>query len=131
MSFDIEQFRLDFPEFAIGSPYTYTDEMITFWAGIGDQLLNTERWATLRTYGLELFVAHNITLQMMNIGSVAAGESPGTATGLINSQGAGGISIGIDTQAIIEKDGGDYNSTQYGRQFLRLSRIIGMGGSVV
>ena len=94
-------------------------------------MLNTVRWGDLRTHGLELFVAHNIVLQAQDVADASAGLVPGNNAGVIASQGAGPVSMSIDTMNTAEKDGGNYNLTSYGRQFLRLSRIIGMGGQVV
>ena len=127
VSFNIDQFRLDFPEFA--STTKYTDAMITFWGTVGDLQLNANRWGSLRLYGLQLFVAHNVTLQAMDVASAAIpGGAPGTATGLISNQNAGSVSVGIDTQASIEDAGGNYNLTSYGRSFLRMARMMGIGG---
>ena len=126
-TFDSSQFRLDFPEFS--DVVKYTNNMIGFWAGIGDKMLNSNRWGTLRTYGMELFVAHNMVLQSQDMAASAiAGGTPGGASGLITSQSAGSISVSIDTQGSIEENGGNYNLTKYGTIFIRLSRMVGIGG---
>lgn len=124
----VSTFRRDFPEFA--NVTTYPASMINFWASLGDTMLNTVRWGDLRTHGLELFVAHNITLQAQDIADAAAGGIPGGG-GLVASQSAGSVSVSMDTTSGAEQDGGNYNLTTYGKQFLRLSRIVGMGGAFV
>lgn len=124
----VSTFRSDFPEFA--NVTTYPTSMINFWASLGDTMLNTVRWGDLRTHGLELFVAHNITLQAQDIADAAAGGIPGGG-GLVASQSAGSVSVSMDTTSGAEQDGGNYNLTTYGKQFLRLSRIVGMGGAFV
>ncbi len=121
-------FRSDFPEFA--NVANYPTSMINFWAVLGDKMLNEDRWGDLRTHGLELFVAHNITLQAQGIADAAAGGIPGGG-GLVASQSAGSVSVSMDTTSGAEQDGGNYNLTTYGKQFLRLSRIVGMGGVFV
>jgi hypothetical protein len=127
--FDKAQFRLDFPEFS--DEVKYPDSMITFWSGLGDKLLHTRRWGDLRPEGLALYTAHNIVLAAQNVEDGAAGAAPGAEGGLIASESAGPLSVNLDTQSTIEQDGGNYNLTNYGTQFLRLSRIVGMGGAYV
>lgn len=122
-------FRSDFPEFA--NVANYPTSMINFWAVLGNKMLNEDRWGDFRTHGLELFVAHNITLQAQDIQDAAAGAAPGSVAGAISSQSAGAVSFSVDVSNVAEQDGGNYNLTSYGRQFLRLSRIVGMGGQVV
>ena len=127
--FDKDQFRLDFPEFA--DTTKYTDAMLTFWAGVGDLLLNVIRWADLRPTGMALFVAHNIILQAQHVENAAAGGVPGTGNGLIASESAGPLSVSVDNNATVEEKGGNYNLTVYGTQFIRLSNIVGMGGAII
>jgi hypothetical protein len=122
----VSNFRTDFPEFEDDDKYT--DSMINFWAALGDKMLNIERWGDLRTHGLELFVAHNIALSAQN---ALNGGVPGVGMGIATNQSVGPISEGLDVQAMVEQDGGNYNLTLYGTMFLRLSRIVGMGGAQI
>ena len=126
MSFTIAQFRSDFPEFA--DTAKYSDSSITFWSGIGLKQLNANRWGNLYDAGMELFVAHNIALQAMDQEAADAGSIPGTQSGLVGNQSAGGVSVSIDNQATIETGGGNYNLTVYGTRFIRLARLSGIGG---
>ena len=121
-----EQFRLDFPEFTDES--VYSNDMINFWYGIGIKTLNVNRWGDRINYGLELFVAHNICLQVLDSKTALASGVPGTGSGVISGQGAGGINVSIDSQASIENGGGAYNLSVYGTRFIRLSRLMGIGG---
>ena len=130
MAFDLTVFRTTFPEFSDDTRYPST--LITFWASIGDTMLNTDRWGDIRDQGLQLYVAHEITLSVMNQAAGAIpGGAPGTGTGVISNQSVGGVSVGIDTQASIESYAGHYNETNYGRQFIRLAKMVGMGGAQV
>jgi hypothetical protein len=131
MAFDIEQFREDFPEFLSTSPQVYSDSLITFWAGIGDLQLNEKRWGDFRPYGMELFVAHHITIAIADQNAVLLGGMPGQATTLKSNKSVGDVSVGIDTGASLESKGGNFNLTSYGREFIRLARIVGSGGAVV
>ena len=130
MSFDLTVFRASFPEFA--DLVKYPDTLVTFWSGIGDAMLNTDRWGDVRDQGLKLFTAHQIVLATMNQAAGAIpGGAPGTGTGVISNQSVGGVSVGIDTQASIESYAGHSNETNYGRQFIRLAKMVGMGGAQV
>jgi len=129
--FDVDTFRENFPEFA--STTKYTDEMIEFWSGLADKLLDTTRWTYLgiRTEGISLFTAHQITLAAMNEEDAAAGVAPGRSTRPTSSESVGGVSVSYDGASSAELNGGHWNETVYGRQYLRLARIAGMGGVFV
>ena len=117
---DITTFREDFPEFA--SETTYPDPQITFWSEIAEKRLIVSRWADLYAHGVELATAHYLTVAAKNA------VSPGGAQGLQTSKSVGDVSASYDVQAISLKDGGQWNMTSYGRQFLELARLCGMGG---
>lgn len=124
--FVIADFRAGFPEFVDAA--VYPDSLLTFWGEVGDSLLNIVRWGTRRVFGLQLFVAHNITLAKQHSLNAAAGGVPGTGVGVSSSQSVGPISESIDTQVSAHRDAGHYNLTTYGVQFWNLSSIVGMGG---
>jgi hypothetical protein len=113
---DIAVFRQHFPEFADSA--TYPDSSIEFWAGIGEARLPVERWGNLYNHGLELFVAHNITLAQ-------AGTSAGG--GLLASKTIGSVSVSYDTGAVAAAGASHYNQTVYGRRFWELARMRGAG----
>lgn len=123
---DIATFRAAFPEFA--DTTKYTDAMITFWASVGDLLLNEERWDTLYDYGLQLYVAHNITLQSQDVASATIGRTPGLTAGVITSKSVGGVSVSYDAHSVFFELAGNYNMTKYGRDYWQLMNIVGMGG---
>jgi hypothetical protein len=127
--FTIAQFRSDFPEFA--SSTKYTDATITFWAGIADKLLNVERWDDLLLYGTELFIAHNLVSSVLNVADEAAGDTAGMSSAPYASESAGGVSASFDNSSILVEGAGDFNSTNYGRRFMELAKIVGMGGAYV
>jgi len=49
----------------------------------------------------------------------------------VASEGVSGASASVDVQVSSEEVGGHYNETVYGRQFLRLIKLKGMGGAFV
>jgi hypothetical protein len=119
---DIIAFRQNFPEFA--DTTKYPDAMLTFWSSIGDKQLNVRKWGTLRDQGLMLLTAHYAVLAAQNASSLVPGEN----TGVITSESAGGVSVSMDTSSVVEQDAGLYNRTTYGSMFIRLTRIVGIGG---
>lgn len=121
-SFTVDDFRNKFPEFT--DDELYPDEMINFWAGLGIKMMNEERWGELLDDCLKLFVAHQVALSGQNN---ATGATPGTS-GLIASESAGPLSYSKDTHSATELDGGHWNLTTYGSQFLRIARMVGAGG---
>jgi hypothetical protein len=126
---DITAFRAAFPEFA--SIVKYPDAQITFWSTMGEALLNESRWGDLYDYGLQLLVAHNITLAALNAAAGTKGKTPGQQSGIVSSKGLGGVSVGYDTGSVSMQGAGDYNLTSYGRQYWQLMNVVGMGGSYV
>lgn len=124
---DAAEFRSHFPEFA--SETTYPPAVLTFWSGIAEKLVIEERWDDLYDHGVELATAHYLSLAAGDQKQAAAGGTPGNATqGAITSQSVGGVSVSFDTSSAMEKDAGHWNVTTYGRQFIFLARMIGMGG---
>lgn len=127
MTITSAQLRTDFPEFA--STTVYPDSMINFWLGVATKLVaNINRWGTLLDFGIELFTAHNLVLQAQGLADVAVDNVPQVATGAISGRTVDKASVTYDTASTIEEDGGHWNLTNYGKQFLRLARMIGSGG---
>lgn len=123
--FTIAAFRATFPEFS--NIVIYPDAMITFWSSVAVMQVNQNRWCKMWINGVYLYVAHEITLAAQNAQATGIGGSPGAQTGPLSNKAVGGVSAGYDTQAITEKDAGWWNSTQYGRQYIHLTRIFGSG----
>jgi hypothetical protein len=122
---DKAQFRADFPEFA--STTDYTNAMLDFWSSIADKVVSLDKWGTLFTQGASLFVAHNLVLQRRNI-NAASGGVPGNQTGMQSSKAVGRVSVGYDNGDVALENGGAFNLTTYGMQYLQLARMIGVGG---
>lgn len=122
---DNAQFRTDFPEFA--STTDYTGSMLDFWSSIAAELVSLDKWGNLYNQGISLFVAHNLVLQRKNM-NAASGGVPGTGTGMLASKAVGRVSVGYDNSNVALDNGGQWNLTTYGMQYLQLARMIGVGG---
>jgi len=122
---NISQFRQAFPEFADSCKYSTTQ--ITFWATIAEQQTVENVWKDMWTFGVQLYVAHEITMANQNAKTATAGGTPGTFGGIANNKSVGQASIGFDSASNSEKDAGWWNLTNYGKQYIRLARMFGAG----
>lgn len=120
---DIGAFRTAFPEF--NDLVKYPTAMIEFWAGLAEMQVRQSVWCGAWVQGVNLYVAHEITLAAQNAQAAASGGVPGTSGGVANSKTVGSVSVGYDSTVTSEKDAGYWNLTNYGKQFIRLARIFG------
>lgn len=124
-AFTISAFRNTYPEFT--STDKYPDTIITNWATIATSLVNCRAWKNSTLLGIQLYVAHEITLQAQSISSAQIGGTPGQQSGQINQKTVGSVTAAYDSVSAAEKDAGHWNLTTYGKQFIRLARIFGAG----
>lgn len=122
---DIATFRQNFPEFS--NVTNYPDTQITFWATVAEQMVVKNLWCEMYLTGVQLYVAHEITLAAQNVQAASAGGSPGQSGGIANSKAVGAVNVAYDSVTQSEKDAGWWNRTTYGQQFYRLMRIFGAG----
>ncbi len=120
---DIGAFRTAFPEFA--DTTTYPNTMISFWAGLAEKLVLPSVWCGCTIQGVQLYVAHEITLAAQSAKAAAIGGTPGSQGGIANSKTVGSVTVSYDATTTTEKDAGHWNLTNYGKQFIRLARIFG------
>lgn len=122
---DIGQFRAAFPEFA--DTTKYPTESITFWATVAETQVRQRAWRKLYAQGVMLYVAHEMVLANQNVKAAKVGGSPGQSGGIAQSKAVGSMSVTYDSAQTTEKDAGWWNLTNYGKQFIHLSRIVGAG----
>lgn len=137
MSVTTATFRADFPEF--GSLAMFPENVLNYYIALGGMLLNQRRWGTPSEtatspptkkydFGLELFVAHHVTLEKQAMDAASAGAAPGTGQGgAVASKSVGPASVSYDTSGAADLDAGHWNQTLYGRRFINLARIVGIG----
>lgn len=118
-------FREHFPEFQ--SEAKYPNGTVNFWLGIADKFVMLDRWGDSKDFGVELFTAHQITIAKSNTNAEAVGGLAGQNLGPANSKSVGEVSVGYDTNMSMEVGAGHWNLTSYGKQFIRLARMIGAG----
>jgi len=125
LTFTVPGFRSAFPEFA--STEKYPDAVILGWAQVATLQVDCRRWKGMTATGINLYVAHEITLEAQSIAAAKIDGTPGGQTGVVNTKTVGSVTVGYDTQGATEKDAGYWNLTAYGKQFYRLVRIFGAG----
>ena len=125
MTFNVAQFRQTLPEFT--NTEKYPDSLITGWGNIATLQVDPKRWKNQTQLGINLYTAHEITLEMQGISTAAIGGAPSGPTGVTSSKTVGSVTVQYDTQQAAEKDAGWWNLTTYGKQFIRLARIYGAG----
>lgn len=123
---DSAQFRADFPEF--DDCVAYPDAEVDRWIGLAEKLLPACRWEDMLDLGTELYVAHNLALSTQRYGMAVIGGQSGQIKGPQTSKSVDKVSVGYDVSVVTLKDGGAYNMTSYGIQFLQLARTVGAGG---
>lgn len=125
---DIALFRQHFPEFS--DTLKYPDDQIDFWAGAAEIMIIQRRWGPMYSRGIELYVAHYLTLAARNAQVAAGGGNPGLgggATGAVSSKTVGDVSISYDTSSGIDESAGQWGLTTYGQLLWNLILLFGAG----
>jgi len=125
----LTQFQGDYPEFSNAT--LYSASMISGYLAEANAALNPNRWQNFWVRGVELYVAHHLTLRGRQVKVALAGGVPGEATGITASKSVGGVSKSYDTASASEPDAGYWNGTIYGIEFWNLLQVVGMGGQQV
>lgn len=123
---DAASFRATFPEFA--DTTRFPNAQVDMWLGVGARLLRPERWLDLIDHGLGLFTAHHISMWRTAMDESDASGPIGVSTGAVGAESVDKVSVTYDNSTSLEEGAGHWNLTVYGKQFVRLSRMAGMGG---
>lgn len=119
------EFRRKFPEFI--SQEVFPGPVLQTWLDFAAKMLPEDRWSTVHDMGICFFAAHYVSLQARGLAAATSGkQSPNTA-GPVSSKSIGPASVSYDTSAGIELGAGHWNETLYGRQFIRMAKMMGAG----
>jgi hypothetical protein len=110
-------FRLAFPEFE--NDGIYEDSAINSLLTLATARLKAELWDDSLDQGIGLFVAHYLILNKKQF------TNNGATTAVITSKTVGPITISYDPSWSVTKNGGHWNLTGYGQQFIYLARMVG------
>lgn len=95
------------------------------WGAFATNMVNCKLWGCQTQLGINLYTAHEITLEAQSVAASKVNGTPGQQPGQANTKTVGSVTVGYDTVTASEKDAGWYNLTTYGKQFIRLARIFG------
>ncbi len=88
------------------------------------------RWGGLYARGLRNWVAHSIVMEKARIAAgPAAMAGDLTSMTLINANGQ--VSKATDAGSVERRQANPYLESTYGKEYVRLRRIVGMGGVAV
>lgn len=125
MTVDINAFRGAFPAFKDATKFP--DGQVTFYLALAPKLHSEDRWGDLLDFGVQLWVAHNLSLDFDSQRQAAAGQNPGSVRGAVTSMSANGVSWARDPGAASDPSAGHWNLTQYGLRWKSLANMVGMG----
>jgi len=120
------QFQQNFPAFSNSDKFP--TPVIEFWLGVVyGTMLDPSIYTTDASRDLlaQLFVAHNLSLEMVAIASAAQGAPPGTAVGAISAKGVDGVTVSYDVGSTALENQGFWGLTTYGQRFLYMARLFG------
>ena len=118
----IDAFRIFFPEFKQDK---YTDAMILPQLKIAGMLVSKKAFGEMYLYAVCLLTAHFLVLQT-SAGSNASGFVTGNGDGIVSNKAVGEVSVGYLAPAGYDAENA-LSSTQYGRIYLSLVKLFGVG----
>lgn len=118
-----DEFRGNFTVFDDSSKYP--DLEIDFWMGLAEKLHSADRWGELLPYGLQLFVAHYLSVDAAS--KLAPGGVLGQIVGAITSASVDKVSYSRDASAASDPAAGHWNLSSFGVRWRSLSRMVGTG----
>jgi hypothetical protein len=125
MTITVADFRTNFPAYA--SVTRYPDGEVQFWMTLAYLLLPADRWGDILDMGVQLYVAHNLSLEALAKKQGGTGGIPGASSGMLNSKSIDKVSAGYDTASVAEQFAGSYNLTTYGMRLWKLIQQFGAG----
>lgn len=118
-------FRANFTEFS--DVALFPPAVVNFWITAADLMLSVSRWGTVRDMGVQLYAAHNLSLERQAMNAAANGGVPGAASGAVSQKTVGPATIAYDAASAAAEGAGDFNATIYGQRLWRLIQIFGSG----
>lgn len=115
----VDEFKLRYPQFS-----EISDSLISIYLHDAKTEVSAPRWGKLYKRGLFALVAHFLKLRELS------DINEGYAAKNVVSESAGGLSV---TYGQVSADGSlaDYHLTAYGKEYMRLLALVGIGVLVV
>jgi hypothetical protein len=125
MTVTAASFVTNFPEFANATNYPVPS--IDFWISIAGLQFDVSRWGTLYDYGIQLYVAHNLTLSQQAVKAASRGQNPGAIEGPLTNASVDKVSYARNPALAVDPKNGELNLSTYGIRLVRLIKMIGAG----
>lgn len=125
MTVTVASFRVAFPAFS--SLNTYPDGQVQFWLDLAVNLHNVERWGNLLDAGLQLYTAHQLSVEFQSNKGAATGQGPGAVVGPTTGASVGKVSYARDAASALNPLDGHWNLSSYGLRWKQLSGLVGAG----
>lgn len=122
MTVTLASFRTARPEFS--SITDFPDATVSAQIASAGLRIKDDVWGDLSDLGIELLVAHNLSMGKR----AQRGGSTGSAGGLIASKSVDKVSISYDTSTYTFDGAGAFNLSIYGVEFWQLANMMGAGG---
>lgn len=118
-------FRAAFPAFA--DTTKYPDASIQFWLTWAPNLLNADRWGPLLDLGVQLFVAHNLSIDGPAVAAGGAAGNPGSVVGPQSEGHVDKVGYSRDASVAMLPGAGHWNLSTYGLRYKQLVALVGAG----
>ncbi|MDR5616908.1 DUF4054 domain-containing protein [Arsenophonus sp.] len=123
----IQQFRDDFPQF--NDEVKFPDVQIQFRLNLADKFLNENvSGSDVFPYWVGLFVAHYLTLYVIDARSLQVGGVGSSSSGVATSKSVDKVSVSYDNSFTLNPNAGFWNNTRYGAEFYQWVLMLGAGG---
>jgi hypothetical protein len=117
-------FKIRYPQFE-----DISDGRIQYFINESNPWFNKDIWADFYEQGVGLWVAHQLAVGQLQL------EQFGGGTGFITTGGSisvGPVSISDGSSSSIDRQiDNQFLSTAYGSEYMRLARMLGMGGVAI
>ena len=104
-----------------------TDEDAAYYLALAGVMLSADRFGEAIDIATELFMAHHLSLEVMQRAEARRGGQPGAARGILSSASVDKVSYSYDTASVSEAGAGHWNLTIYGKRYWRLVQMFGAG----
>lgn len=119
MTIDAAAFRVMYPEFS--DTTAYPDGAVNRYLLLSQSMLDPQRWGALLDEGTGLYVAHSLTRDKKRA------TKGGAVSGIVTAKSVDKVSVSMDISATTATDAAQWNTSEYGVQYIEMARMIGAG----
>lgn len=117
------EFKASFPD---GEFSSLADNYVQVFLTAAVTHFDVSRWGAFYSEGLSNFVAHKIVLSKAHVANALQADE-----GNVTGKHVGPVGQSMDGQLVNKQAEDPYLLTNYGREYVRLRRLVGTGGTAV